>query len=120
MITTTKQKQINIKTEIPALRSFIVDKVSTLTDRNTLQRIYSIIISNSENYERKFLEAKQQTEQYCTPEIAAELEADGFMIGKSFPFDDSLFDLEQAEQEDLEDEPAPEEWLKKMFPEVYA
>ena len=87
MITTTKQKQINIKAEI---------------------------------YDHKFLEAKQQTEQYCTPEIAAGLEADGFMIGKPFPFDDSLLDLEQAEQEDLENEPAPEEWLKKMFPEVYA
>lgn len=120
MITTTKQKQINIKTEIPELRSFIVDRVSTLTDRNALQRICSIIISNSESYEQKFLAAKQQTEQYCTPDIAAELEADGFMIGKPFPFDDSLFDLEQAEQEDLNDEPAPEEWLKKMFPEVYA
>ena len=68
MITTTKQKQINIKAEI---------------------------------YDHKFLEAKQQTEQYCTPEIAAELEADGFMIGKPFPYDDSLLDLEQAEQQNL-------------------
>lgn len=120
MITTAARKNINQKAEIPAMKHFIVDSVENLTDVYTLQRICAIIISNSESYEQKFQAAKRQTEKYCPKEIAEELEADGFMIGKPFPFDDAVFDLEKAEKEDLEDEPVPEEWLQKMFPEVYA
>lgn len=115
MITATATKHINTKTEIPALKSFIVDNVAKLTDVRILQRICAIILSNSESYEQKFLAAKHQTEKYCPKEIAEELEAEGFMIGKPFPLDKAVFDLETAEKEDLEDEPVPEEWLQKMF-----
>ena len=111
---------ISTKTEIPTLKSFIGDNVEKVSDVYTLQRICSIIITNSESYEQKLRSAKLQTEKYCPKEIADELEAEGFMIGKPFPFDSAIYDLQIAEKEDSEDEPVPEEWLQKMFPEVYA
>ncbi|MDD6002773.1 MAG: hypothetical protein PUC50_11340 [Bacteroidales bacterium] len=105
---------------IPALKNFIVNNVENISDINALQRIYAIIISNSESYEQKFKAAKLQTDLFCPKEIAQELEAGGYMINKPFPFDEAAYNLDLAEKEDLEDEPAPEEWLQKMFPEVYA
>ncbi|MBP5504115.1 MAG: hypothetical protein J6Y24_15150 [Bacteroidales bacterium] len=117
---TSPTTNISTKTEIPTLKNFIVDNVEKVSDVYTLQRICAIIISNSETYEQKFRSAKLQTEKYCPKELAEELEAEGFMIGKPFPVDNAIYDLQIAEKEDSEDEPVPEEWLQKMFPEVYA
>ena len=75
--------------------------------------------SNAESFEQKLKNARRQTEKYCTKDIADELAADNYMIGKPFP-DGGAFDMEQAIADDAADEPAPDEWLKKMFPEVYA
>ena len=61
---------------------------------------------------------KNLTEKYCPKELADELAADDYMIGKPFPYEE--FDLEKAIIEDESDEPAPEEWVQKMFPKVYA
>ncbi len=74
--------------------------------------------NGSESISQKIENTKRQTEKYCTKEIADELAAENYMIGKPAP--DSAFDIEQAIADDEADEPAPEEWLKKMFPEVYA
>lgn len=74
--------------------------------------------NDTEGISQKIENAKRQTEKYCTKEIADELAAENYMIGKPAP--DSAFDMEQAIADDEADEPAPEEWLKKMFPEVYA
>ena len=74
--------------------------------------------NGSESISQKIENAKRQTEKYCTKEIADELAAENYMIGKPAPC--SAFDMEQAIADDETDEPAPEEWLKKMFPEVYA
>lgn len=41
------------------------------------------------------------------------------MIDKSYPTSSAHFDLEQAISEDEQDGNAPEEWLRKMFPELY-
>ena len=40
------------------------------------------------------------------------------MIGKPFPYEE--FDLEKAITEDESDEPAPEEWVQKMFPKFFS
>lgn len=74
--------------------------------------------NGSESIAQKIENAKRQTEKYCTKEIAAELAAENYMIGKPAP--DIAFDMDQAIADDDADEAAPEEWLKKMFPEVYA
>gem|GEM_PF-6654615 len=60
--------------------------------------------------------AKNLTEKYCPKELADELATDDYMIGNPFPYED--FDLEKAIIEDENDEPAPEEWVQKMFPKV--
>ena len=75
--------------------------------------------NGSESMAQKIENAKRQTEKYCTKEIADELAAENYMIGKPAP-DSGVFDMEQAIADDEADEAAPEEWLKKMFPEVYA
>lgn len=74
--------------------------------------------NGSESITQKIENAKRQTEKYCTKEIADELAAENYMIGKPAP--DIAFDMEQAIADDDADEAAPEDWLKKMFPEVYA
>lgn len=106
---------------IPHLRNYIVDKVEKENDVEVLQRLYAIINTQSdETYYEKFVQAKEQTEKYCTKEMAEELEAEGFMIGKPYPIDDSKFDFDQAIKEDEMDAEAPQEWVEKMFPELYA
>lgn len=62
--------------------------------------------------------AKEQTERYCVPEIAVELENEGYMIDKPYPFDSEFFNFNQAILEDESDEDAPDEWVEKMFPEI--
>ena len=43
---------------------------------------------------------------------------DDYMIGKPFPYEE--FDLAKAIIEDENDEPAPKEWVQKMFPKVFS
>ena len=62
--------------------------------------------------------AKSLTEKYCPKELADQLATDDYMIGKPFPYEE--FDLEKAIAEDENDELAPNEWVQKMFPKVYA
>jgi len=69
--------------------------------------------SNSDTQQQRDT-AKNLTEKYCPKELADELATDDYMIGKPFPYED--FDLEKAIIEDENDEPAPEEWVQKMFP----
>lgn len=105
---------------IPHLRSYIVDKVENENDITVLQRLYAVItLQSDETYEEKFAQAKEQTEKYCAEEIAQELEAGGYMLGKPYPIDDSNFDFDQAIREDELDEEAPDEWVEKMFPELH-
>ena len=105
---------------IPHLRSYIVEKVEQENDVAVLQRLYAVINAQSDGtYAEKFAQAKEQVEKYCTKEIAEELEAEGYMIGKPYPIDDDQFDFEQAIREDETDAEAPQEWLEKMFPELY-
>lgn len=105
---------------IPHLRNYIVEKVEKEEDVTILQQIYSVISPESEEtYVEKFAKAKEQTEQFCVPEIAKALEAEGFMIDKPYPFDDDHFDFDKVIEEDERDEVAPREWVEKMFPELY-
>lgn len=105
---------------ISHLRSYIVDKVENENDITVLQRLYAVITPQSdETYAERFAQAKEQTEKYCAEEIAKELEAEGYMIGKPYPFDDSNFDFDKAIKEDELDEVAPDEWVEKMFPELH-
>ena len=104
---------------IPHLRSFIVEKVENEEDVDVLQQLYAVITPKSDKtYAEKFAQAKAQTERYCVPEIAEELENEGYMIGKPYPYDDDAFDFNQAIKEDEADDVAPDEWVEKMFPEV--
>ncbi|MBR1652903.1 MAG: hypothetical protein IJ692_05880 [Alloprevotella sp.] len=102
------------------LRQSIVERVESETDVNVLERIYSIIYPKDASYEERFRRQKAMAERYCTPEVAAELEAEGFMVGKACPSVGATFDAEAAIREDERDGNAPQEWLQKMFPEVYA
>lgn len=105
---------------IPHLRSYIVNKVETEDDMAILQRLYSVVSPDAdETYEEQFAKAKRQTEQYCVPEIAEELESEGYMIGKPYPYDDEHFDFDQAIKDDAHDGLAPQEWVDKMFPELH-
>ena len=104
---------------IPHLRNYIVDKVENEQDVGVLQQLYAVITpKDRESFAEKFTQAQKQTEQYCVPEIAAELESEGYMIGKPYPYDDEAFDFDQAIREDEADEVAPDEWVEKMFPEI--
>ena len=78
---------------IPHLRSYIVEKVEKEKDMAVLQQLYAVITPKAnETFAEKFTQAKEQTERYCTPEIAEELEDEGYMIGKPYPFNDEEFD----------------------------
>ena len=111
---------VNGSSIIPHLRTYIVDKVEDETNLAVLQQLYAIVSrDDKEAYADKFAKTKAQTEQYCVPALADELEAEGFMFGKPYPFDDVPFDIEQAIADDAKDEPAPKEWLDKMFPELH-
>ena len=70
--------------------------------------------------EEKFQKAKEQTQNYCFPELAKELEDEGYMIGKTNPYDDSQLNFDQLIEDDARDGDAPDEWIEKMFPELYA
>ena len=60
---------------IPHLRSYIVEKVEKEKDMAVLQQLYAVITPKAnETFAEKFTQAKEQTERYCTPEIAEELE----------------------------------------------
>ena len=107
-------------TMIPHLRSFIVDKIEEESRMSVLEQIYSIVCSSDGSYKERFQQAKKQTEQYCTPELAKELEDEGFMIGKANVHDDSLPDFDRLIEDDAKDGDAPHEWVEKMFPELYA
>ena len=105
---------------IPHLRNYIMEKLEDERDLNVLEKIYSIISPEDElSYEEKFAIAKEQTKQYCPEELARELEAEGFMIDKPYPYEDELSYIDTVIKEDEEDVNAPEEWVRKMFPELY-
>ena len=70
-------------------------------------------------FKRKFAIAKEQTKKYCPEELAKELEAEGYMIDKPYPFMDSTQELEAVIRDDENDENAPQEWITKMFPELH-
>ena len=109
------------KSAVSHLRHYIMERVENETDVTTLEQIYSIISSrDSIPYREKYNQAKIQTEQYCTGDMVAELEAEGYMIGKERPYADGPTDIETLIAEDESDGNAPKEWLEKMFPEVYA
>ena len=105
---------------IPYLKNYIVDKLEEENNLDVLEKIYSIISPESElSFERKFAIAKEQTEKYCPKELAKELEAEGYMIDKPYPYKDSSQDLEEAIRDDEKDENAPQEWINIMFPELH-
>lgn len=105
---------------IPHLRNYIMEKLEDERDLNVLEKIYSIISPEDElSYEEKFAIAKEQTEQYCPIELARDLEAEGYMIDKPYPYEDEISDIDTIIKEDEEDVNAPEEWIRKMFPELY-
>lgn len=104
---------------IPHLRNYIVDKVEAETDVDVLEQILAIVSPHEASFKERFNQAKVQTEKYCTPDVAAAMEADGFMINKPCPFEGESFDIEAAICDDEHDDNAPREWLEKMFPEVY-
>ena len=109
------------KSAVSHLRHYIMERVETETDLAMLERIYSIISSReSLSFREKYSQAKIQTEKYCTSDMAAELEAEGYMIDKDFPYADEPLDIETLIAEDESDDNAPKEWIEKMFPEVYA
>lgn len=86
-----------------------------------MEQIYSIISSSENQYADKYNQAKESTEKYCVPELAKELECEGYMIGKPYPYEDgSQLDLDQLIGYDAKDNDAPQEWVEKMFPELYA
>ena len=105
---------------ISHLRHQIVERVESETDVNVLEQIYSIINPKDTSFEERFKRSKAMAEKYCTHDVAAELEAESFMINKPCPFANETFDADAAIREDERDENAPNEWLQKMFPEVYA
>ena len=114
---------------IPYLKSYIVDKLEEENNLDVLEKIYSIISPESKmSFEQKFALAKEQTEKadvdlsyavWDKDAVAKELEAEGYMIDKPYPFMDSTQDLEEAIQDDEKDENAPQEWITKMFPELH-
>lgn len=105
---------------IPYLKNYIVDKLEDENNLDVLEKIYSIISPKSElSFEQKFALAKEQTEKYCPEELARELEAEGYMIDKSYPYEDEIIDIDTIIKEDEKDENAPEEWITKMFPELH-
>lgn len=106
-------------TLVPHLRSYIVDKVEEESNMEILEQIYAIINSSGSTFEDKYSQAKEQTEKYCVPELAKELEAEGYMIGKPYPYEDSRIDFDQLIEDDTKDVEAPKEWVKKMFPELH-
>lgn len=108
-----------VSTLLPHLRHRIVERVEEEKNLSVLEQIYSIIASG-DSFEEKYRLAKEQTERYCAPELAEQLEAEGYMIDKAYPYDDTQLDLDQLRREDAEDGDAPQEWLEKMFPELYA
>ena len=106
---------------IPHLRSYIVDKVEAESRLAVLEQIYTIICSSEYQYSDKYNQAKESTEKYCVTELAKELESEGYMIGKPYPCEDgSQLDLDQLIEDDAKDVDAPQEWVEKMFPELYA
>ena len=105
---------------IPHLRHYILNRIEDETDVSVLEKIYAIISPKEVSFKEQFAQAKLQTEEFCTPDLAAELEADGYMINKPYPYDSSNFDIDAAVREDEVDGNAPQEWLAKMFPELYA
>ncbi len=107
-------------TIVPRLRSFIVDKIEEENRMSVLEKVYSIICSTDSSFEEKYQQAKMQTEKYCPPELAKELEDEGYMIGKPYPDNDSHLDFDQLIEDDARDDDAPQEWVEKMFPELYA
>ena len=113
-------RNLGSNSAVPHLRSYLLDKVEKVDDMAVLQQIYAIVTPQSkETYAEKFAQAKEQTERYCTPDLAEELEQEGYMIGKSYPSVDEPFDLEKAIADDALDEVAPQEWIDKMFPELH-
>lgn len=44
-----------------------------------------ILLESDMSFEKKYANAKEQTEKYCTEELARELEAEGYMIDKPYP-----------------------------------
>lgn len=105
---------------IPHLRHYILDRIEDETDVSVLEKIYAIISPKEASFKEQFAQAKSQTDEFCTPDLAAELEAEGYMINKPYPYGNSDFDIDAAIREDEVDGNAPQEWLAKMFPEVYA
>lgn len=106
---------------VPHLRHFIMDRVENETDVSVLEQIYAIVApKGTMSFIEKYNQAKSQTEQFCTDDIVEELEAEGYMIDKPYPMSDDVFDFEAAIRDDEHDDHAPQEWLKKMFPEIYA
>lgn len=105
---------------IPHLRSNILEKVETENDLNVLEQVYAIVAASKSSFTNKYYHAKEQTEHFCTSEVAEELEAEGYMIDKPYPYDDSCIDFNQLIEDDANDTNAPQEWVEKMFPELYA
>ena len=105
---------------IPNLRNFIVERVEEESNLSVLEQIYAILGSSKQSFEDRYQKAKEQTEKYCVPEIAKEMEAEGYMIDKPYPFDDPDLDFDQLISEDAHDSDAPQKWVEKMFPELYA
>ena len=105
---------------IPHLRNYIVDKVEKESHLEILEQMYAIIDTSSDSFTEKYRRAKEQCERFCTPELARELEEEGYMIGKPDPNDDSNLDIDHLIEEDAQDDKAPQEWVEKMFPELYS
>ena len=105
---------------IPNLRNYIVERVETESNLSILEQIYAVLDSSKQSFEDRFKRAREQTEKYCVPEIAEEMEQEGYMIEKPYPCDDLHIDFDKLIKEDAHDDDAPQEWVEKMFPELYA
>lgn len=105
-------------TIIPQLRSYLVDRVEMENDLEVLEQVYAVISASKSSFADKYYQAKEQTERFCTPELAKELEAEGYMIDKPYPYDDFYSDLDNLIEEDESDSNAPQVWVDKMFPEL--
>lgn len=105
---------------IPQLRSNILSKVEEESNLNVLEQVYAIVAASKSSFTEKYNHAKEQTERFCTPELAKELETEGYMIDKDYPYDDAHIDFNRLIEEDANDNNAPQEWVEKMFPELYA
>lgn len=105
---------------LPHLRHYIMDRVESETDVSVLEQIYAIISPQEASFKERFSRAKAQTDEYCAPDLAEELEAECYMINKPYPLENDSLDIDAIIQADELDENAPQEWLEKMFPEVYA